>query len=90
MTELASAVHTTGVNWESVGAIAACVTVIMTFVLWIWSRGDRRLERIVAREDQTHKEIVEQMREDRRATNERLTWLERNLWSRLPVDPEHR
>lgn len=36
------AVHTAGVNWESVGAIAAVVAVIMTVVLFIMARRDRR------------------------------------------------
>lgn len=35
-------VHTTGVNWESVSVIVALVTVLMTVVLWIISRRDRR------------------------------------------------
>lgn len=38
----ATAVHTTGINWESVAAIAAVVAVIMSVVLWIMSRRDRR------------------------------------------------
>jgi sensor domain CHASE-containing protein len=37
-----SAVHTAGVNWESVTAIAGCVAVIMTVVLWIFNRRDSR------------------------------------------------
>ena len=41
----------------------------------------RELEQRDKLNDETHREIVEQMREDRKATNERLTWLERNLWA---------
>lgn len=54
-----------------------------------WTRVEDRLaqigldvERLVKDKDQVHREIVNQMHEDRVATNERLTWLERNLWGR--------
>jgi hypothetical protein len=30
--------------------------------------------------DDTHREIVAMVREDRKANNERLTWLERNMY----------
>lgn len=54
-----------------------------------WTRVEDRLgdligdvDKLVRDKDRVHREIVDQMREDRRATNERLTWLERHLWSR--------
>lgn len=37
---------------------------------------------LVSDKDKVHKEILAQMRDDRNATNQRLTWLERNLWNR--------
>jgi hypothetical protein len=37
---------------------------------------------LVADKDRTHTEILEQMREDRKATDRRLRWLELNVWSR--------
>jgi sensor domain CHASE-containing protein len=37
-----SAVHTAGINWESVTAIAGCVAVIMTVVIWVFNRRDHR------------------------------------------------
>lgn len=40
----------------------------------------RDLDRIVADKDRTHAELVAQMREDRRATDNRLRWLETHLW----------
>jgi hypothetical protein len=42
----------------------------------------RDLDKLVADKDATHKEILAQMREDRRATDTRLRWLETNLWAR--------
>lgn len=42
MSALASAVRTTGINWESVAAVAACVAVMVTVVLWLFARVDRR------------------------------------------------
>lgn len=42
----------------------------------------RDLDRIVADKDRTHAAILEQMREDRQVTDNRLRWLETHLWSR--------
>lgn len=39
---LAAAVQTTGINWESVGVIIAALTVIVTIMLYVLSRKDRR------------------------------------------------
>jgi hypothetical protein len=54
-----------------------------------WTRVEDRLTdfggdltRLVQDEERTHRELVEQMREDRKATNERLTYLERSVWPR--------
>ena len=40
---------------------------------------------LVRSKDEVHKEIYAQMREDRVASNKRLSWLEQNLWKRGPV-----
>lgn len=42
--------------------------------------ADKMIE-LVADKDRVHQEISRQMHEDRKATNERLQWLERNLWA---------
>lgn len=39
------------------------------------------LHNLIADKDKVHKEMYEQMREDRNATNTRLRWLEENLWN---------
>jgi hypothetical protein len=56
-----------------------------------WTRVEERLGRIVddvsslvKDSDNVHRELSNQMREDRKVTNERLTWLERHLWDRAP------
>lgn len=62
-------------------------------VLWRgavkWTRVETKLDNviedlkmIVEDKDKVHREMTDQMREDRKATNDRLTWLERNLWER--------
>lgn len=43
--------------------------------------ADKMVEHITG-EATLHAEIAVQMREDRKATDERLRWLERNLWQR--------
>lgn len=55
-----------------------------------WTRNEEKIATVaesitelVRDKDKTHQDIVNQMREDRNATNERLTWLERNLWRKL-------
>lgn len=55
-----------------------------------WTRVEDRLGHLVddvgdlvRDKDRAHAEILNQMREDRKATNDRLTWLERNLWQRI-------
>lgn len=54
-----------------------------------WTRVETKLDwviedlkKIVEDKDKVHQEITDQMREDRKATNERVTWLEHNLWER--------
>lgn len=37
-------VHTNGINWQSVGAIIAGITVILTIMGWIFARRDRKNE----------------------------------------------
>lgn len=40
------------------------------------------VKQVIMTETEAHKEIYEQMREDRKASNQRLMWLEQNLWKR--------
>lgn len=51
------------------------------------------LDRLMRDKDETHRQIVkqmaenmaaiqQQMKDDRQATNDRLTWLEHNLWNK--------
>lgn len=54
-----------------------------------WTRVELQLvqlgeniKKLVEDKDKTHREITNQMHEDRQANNERLTWLERNLYNR--------
>jgi hypothetical protein len=59
-----NAVHTTGVNWESVAAIAGCVAVIVTIVIWIFNRRDKRTSAELARREQLQREQFEDIRRD--------------------------
>ena len=38
------------------------------------------LNELVRDKDKVHQELAMQMREDRKATNQRLRWLEENVW----------
>lgn len=54
-----------------------------------WTRVEDKLEelvndmrKLVEDKEKTHTDIINQMTEDRRATNLRLRWLEENVWNR--------
>lgn len=49
---------------------------VLIRILFGWTRTQDRITGLA--EDMS--QMAEQMREDRRATNDRLTWLERNAW----------
>jgi hypothetical protein len=38
------AVHTTGVNWETVGVIVSLVSVLMTVIMYMFNRWDKRIK----------------------------------------------
>lgn len=40
----AQAVRTTGINWESVAAIGVIVGILVTVLLWVFGRQDKRRE----------------------------------------------
>lgn len=40
------------------------------------------LKALIVDKDKTHAEMLQQMREDRNATNRRLRWLEENVWNK--------
>ena len=80
--------------WISVilGIISVMLVPLIVFI-WRgavkWTRVEDKLDGVirnvadlVRNEDKIHQTMIDQMKEDRRATNERLTWLERNLWNR--------
>lgn len=77
------------------GALALTVVAVLliplltlTYRLVIkWTKAEAKLDEtvkdlreLVARKDQAHKWLYEQMTKDREATDQRLRWLEQNLW----------
>lgn len=68
------------------GGMVVTLGLLIRIVTWRTRTDDRMtgvandLTKLVEDKDKVHRELVDQMREDRRATNERLTWLERNAW----------
>jgi len=47
-----------------------------------WTRIETDLRKLVIDKDRTHAAMLEQMKEDRAATNRRLEWLERQWMER--------
>jgi hypothetical protein len=73
--------------------IGSLVTVIVPVIIFLlrgaikWTRVEDkldqaiiRLETLVRDKDATHAVMVQQMTEDRKATDQRLRWLEENIW----------
>jgi hypothetical protein len=63
---------------------------VMVRILMKWTRMEDKLAEVsrditdlVKDKDKTHAEMIHSMREDRAATNERLTYLERSVWPRV-------
>lgn len=78
-----------GVGATIVGLIILPVFFVLMRAMIKWSRVETKLDHVIERlntivqdKDKVHNEIVDQMREDRSATNARLQWLERNLWKK--------
>ena len=44
---------------------------------------EKHVKEVVDDKNRVHREMLDQMREDRNATNDRLRWLEQNLWQSL-------
>jgi uncharacterized membrane protein (DUF106 family) len=69
-----------------IGAISAMITIItitLGFIVKLtrkWTLVEERLAELVKNKDETHAAMLNQMRDDRNATDQRLTWLERNAW----------
>lgn len=73
-----------------IAALATLVVPLLMFVVrgaikWsvVESKLDHaigKLEEIVRDKDVTHKAMFQQMTDDRRATDQRLRWLEENVW----------
>lgn len=47
-----------------------------------WTKVEMKLEELIRDEREAHTEMYRTMREDRKATDERLRWLEVNVWMR--------
>ena len=41
----------------------------------------KSVENLIRDKDQVHKDIINQMADDRKATDRRLRWLEENVWN---------
>lgn len=61
-----SAVHTTGVNWESVviivGSLASAFAVIQTFMFYVFNRRDTRREKEQTKRNAAHEEQANEVR----------------------------
>lgn len=82
-------------NWEPWIAVAISFlgVVLIPLVILLWRVAvsitknqdklfslEQDMHDLVADKDKVHSRLYEQMREDRNATNQRLRWLEENVW----------
>lgn len=75
---------------SGIGLIFTVMSAILALIVRAvikWTKVEDRLvhlaadvAQLVEDKDKTHKEILDVIREDRKATNERLTYLERTVW----------
>lgn len=70
-----------------IGVILIPLIAIMVRMIVKWTRIEDKLshvadsiDKLVKDKDQVHGELLAQMREDRKATDRRLRWLEENRW----------
>lgn len=73
----------------SLGVIFIPLLVLLTRIITKWTKIESRLDeltsdiaKLVVDKDKTHNEIINQIIDDRRATDKRLRWLEENVWNR--------
>lgn len=73
----------------ALGVIFIPLLLLLVRIIIKWTKVEIRLDeltsdmsKLVLDKDRTHTEIVNQMIDDRRATDKRLRWLEENVWNR--------
>lgn len=84
----------------ALGIVSILVLPLLVFVIKgaiKWTRVETKLDQAISRldtivrdKDQTHSVMVQQMTEDRKATDQRLRWLEENVWRHVRPDTERR
>lgn len=74
-----------------IGVILIPALILMLRMAVRWSRIEMRLDTVVTEvrtliddKEKVHTVLFNQMREDRKATDRRLRWLEENIWNRRP------
>jgi hypothetical protein len=81
---------------QILGIILSALAVIFTPVMVMlyrgivkWTRTEDKLDHLIEDVDtlikdkeRTHQAMLQQMTDDRRATDRRLRWLEENIWTR--------
>lgn len=67
--------------------VLSTIVGLLVKVIIRWTHIEDRMDAVakditdlVDDKDKVHREMINQMREDRHATNERLTYLERSVW----------
>ena len=82
---------------DIIGLILAIVSVLVVPLIVVlirgaikWTRVETKLDQAIARlddivrdKDETHRVMIQQMTDDRKATDQRLRWLEENVWRYL-------
>ena len=58
---LAQTVHTAGINWESIGAIAALLAVAVTTILWALTRREQKADTREHMAEQRNNEIKQEI-----------------------------
>lgn len=77
----------------TIGIMATLILPVVVFLIrgaMKWSAVETKLDQAITRldaivrdKDATHQVMLQQMSDDRRATDRRLRWLEENVWRRV-------
>ena len=78
----AQAVHTTGVNWESVATIVAIVGVVQGFLFWLFARRDKARD---DKADEVRQMIADAMHDQAEALNHQTEMLMAKLETKETV-----
>jgi membrane protein implicated in regulation of membrane protease activity len=57
-------VHTSGINWQEIGVISGIVGILVTLIIWLFNRKDKKRDKENDQLRRDQKQLTEDMRRD--------------------------